>query len=171
MKKWIKKFGIIWLGALALGWEIKEGIAQTTQDTNNHLQTVLVKEQDKKIDKSKTYVVPTVADLQRQKEKQTTIDSVKITEAIIMLNTHADKLIKFYGKEKLSKKISQVMKEHPDFWELNYTERKSIIEAAFADFFGEQNEGDIVVWVIIALFVVLNIAGYLKQRRFRKINS
>ncbi|MEI6773368.1 MAG: hypothetical protein WCL18_00600 [bacterium] len=74
-----------------------------------------MKEQDKKIDKSKTYVVPTVADLQRQKEKQTTIDSVKITEAIIMLNTHADKLIKFYGKEKLSKKISQVMKEHPDF--------------------------------------------------------
>lgn len=163
-KKWLKNLGLAWLTALTLGWAIKEGMSQTNQNTTKNLQETLGKKQDANIDKSKTYVA-TAADFQTQKEKQATIDSVKITQALAMVNIHADKLIEFYGKEKLSKKVRQVMKEYPDFWELSYLDRKPIIEAIFADFFSEHAGNDeIVMWVALAFFVFMGGLSYVNKR-------
>lgn len=169
MKKWLKNLGLAWLTALTLWWVAKEWVAQNSQETNKNVREVLGEKQGAKIDESKTYVA-TATDFQKQNEKQMTIDSVKITQSLAMMNTHADKLIEFYGKEKLSKKVRQVMAEHPDFWELWFLDQKPIISATFSDFFSEHTGNDeVIIWVALA-FLVFYMGLNYANNKWNKIN-
>jgi len=130
MKKWIKKFGIIWLGALALGWEIKEGIAQTTQETNKDIQGVFGQSQEWKGNhKPQTYVA-TAADF---KEKEAT-DSLDIMQVLNDMSSDTAKLVEFYGKDRLNIKVHQIVKEHPNFASLTIKQQEEIIQQFFWDF-------------------------------------
>ena len=147
MKNWLKKLSIIWLGALALGWEIKEGIAQTSQDTNKAIQADFASTKNGKA--WKTYVA-TAADFKEQVGD--------ITQVLKDMSEDTAQLVEFYGKVKLNIKVHQIVKEHPNFASLTIKQQEEIIQQFFWDFIAHKKTPPLhwrsSFFLMIALFTL-----------------
>ena len=166
MKKFLKNLGLAWLTALTLGWEIKDGISQTTQETSKNIQTSFAETKNWKGDKSQTYF--TTSD--EFKEKKTN-ESIDVTQAIKQTYTDTEQLVKFYGKEELNKKVHQIMKDYPNFWNLTEEKQKTIMEKYFADFLKKESDKNAIIggiaFSVVALWAISLHASLMRSRRRR----
>ncbi len=159
MKKWLAVG--LWLTALTVAGWVQEGMAQTTTETNKNIQAALGKPMNSKIDTSNTYVT-TSADF----EKNMAIDSADITETlknmVKEIEFFADTLEKFYGKEELSKKVHQILKENPSFPELSENEKRGVIDDYFADFLNTHKDPwgfPKFVWFVLLITAIFYVVS------------
>ena len=137
---------------LTLSSSGQEAMAQTQATTKQNIQKTLSTKNNR--NDAKTYVV-TKEDIERQK----IIDSLDITRSIKEINTNTDKLVNFYGKEGLSKKITQLIKEHPDFGKMTQRDKNDIVKKHFDDFFSKYMGNDeVILWAaLIGLIAYFSI--------------
>ena len=149
MKKSLKNLGLTWLAALSLSTTGQKTLASETEQNKKNILQVLDTNKISKTDESKNY--NTASDFKEQQ----IVDSTEIVGKVKEMNIFTDNLVKFYGKEKLSKKIQDIKIRYPNLLKLPPLEQKDLISKEFADFFKEYPSNDMIVLLFGALLMTL----------------
>ncbi|MEI6773369.1 MAG: hypothetical protein WCL18_00605 [bacterium] len=78
-----------------------------------------------------------------------------IMQVLNDMSSDTAKLVEFYGKDELSKKIHQIMKEYPNFANLTVQQQKDIMTKYFTVFVRQNTGTNILVGVLLAIAIIL----------------